>query len=49
MTGGWSNGNSKVLVDVTVNDLLRNSGIKPKPRVFDKLKHEACEDHRLER
>jgi predicted CoA-substrate-specific enzyme activase len=43
VTGGWSNGNSKVLVDVTVNDLLRNSGIKPKPRVFDKVKHEACD------
>jgi predicted CoA-substrate-specific enzyme activase len=47
VTGGWSNGNSKVLVDVTVNDLLRNSGIKPKlravERTWDKLKHEACD------
>jgi predicted CoA-substrate-specific enzyme activase len=41
VTGGWSNG--KVLVDVTVNDLLRNSGIQPKPRVFDQVKHEACD------
>lgn len=46
MTGGWSNG--KAQVDVTVNDLLRNSGIKPKPRVvdratWDQVKHEACD------
>ncbi len=42
MAGGWSNG--KVQVDITVNDLLRNSGIKPvKPRVFDQVKHEACD------
>lgn len=43
MTGGWSNG--KVKVDVTVNDLLRSSGLQPvKPkRVFDQVKHEACD------
>ena len=42
MTDGWSNG--KVKVDITVNDLLRNSGIKPaKPRVFDQVKREACD------
>jgi predicted CoA-substrate-specific enzyme activase len=31
-------------VDVTVNELLRNSGIKPaKPKTFDQVKHDACD------
>jgi predicted CoA-substrate-specific enzyme activase len=43
VTGGWSNGKAKI--DVTVKDLLRESGIKPvKPQpVFNQLKHEACD------
>jgi predicted CoA-substrate-specific enzyme activase len=45
VTGGWSNGKAKV--DVTVNDLLRSSGISPRRantnRVFDQVKHEACD------